>query len=273
MKIEYTKVTWYSKLLALILFIGLPFLGFYLGSKYEKLVVAAEPSQIVTAGTTSSQTTSSSSANTAFPFTQIQTVTINCAPPGQPQNPTVAKLFSSPKGAFYTYRLSLVSSPSANNPVYFSESVADQGLEAKIYPIMGDNSIQALAVFEMWGGAGTQEGWHIISCSGQRFDRASILAQLLKSKNYNVFELGQYYTAEAGYQYPDTYPYPSYPQGYSYPYGNVNVVNNEIVETIQGYSNAATPGFPDKPGLEIHYTFTGSAIKIASVKEVANNAL
>jgi hypothetical protein len=34
MPIEYNKVTWYSKILALILFVALPFAGFWLGMKY-----------------------------------------------------------------------------------------------------------------------------------------------------------------------------------------------------------------------------------------------
>lgn len=34
---EFNKVTWYSKLLALVIFITLPFVGFYLGVKYEEL--------------------------------------------------------------------------------------------------------------------------------------------------------------------------------------------------------------------------------------------
>jgi hypothetical protein len=34
MKIEWNKVTWYSKLLALALFVALPFIGFYYGIKY-----------------------------------------------------------------------------------------------------------------------------------------------------------------------------------------------------------------------------------------------
>ena len=36
MNIEWNKVTWYSKLVALALFVALPFIGFYLGVKYEK---------------------------------------------------------------------------------------------------------------------------------------------------------------------------------------------------------------------------------------------
>ncbi len=41
MNIEWNRVTWYSKLLAVILFIGiLPVLTFYIGSKYEETVIA-----------------------------------------------------------------------------------------------------------------------------------------------------------------------------------------------------------------------------------------
>jgi len=33
---KFNQVTWYSKLLALILFVALPFLGFYAGMKYQQ---------------------------------------------------------------------------------------------------------------------------------------------------------------------------------------------------------------------------------------------
>jgi len=36
---KFNQVTWYSKLLASILFIALPFLGFYVGMKYERAIV------------------------------------------------------------------------------------------------------------------------------------------------------------------------------------------------------------------------------------------
>lgn len=42
MKIELHKVTWYSKLAALLLFIALPFIGFYLGVKFQELRAAAD---------------------------------------------------------------------------------------------------------------------------------------------------------------------------------------------------------------------------------------
>jgi len=38
MKIQWNNVTWYSRLIALILFIALPFAGFYLGMKYQEAV-------------------------------------------------------------------------------------------------------------------------------------------------------------------------------------------------------------------------------------------
>jgi len=38
MDLKFREVTWYSKLFALILFVALPFLGFYAGMKYEQAV-------------------------------------------------------------------------------------------------------------------------------------------------------------------------------------------------------------------------------------------
>lgn len=33
---KYNRVTWYSKVIAMVLFIALPFIGFYLGMKYQE---------------------------------------------------------------------------------------------------------------------------------------------------------------------------------------------------------------------------------------------
>lgn len=41
MKIEWNKVTWYSKLIALALFVALPFIGFYYGTHYGELAELA----------------------------------------------------------------------------------------------------------------------------------------------------------------------------------------------------------------------------------------
>jgi hypothetical protein len=41
MAVQFHKVTWYSKVLAGVFFIALPFLGFYLGVQYGKLEMAA----------------------------------------------------------------------------------------------------------------------------------------------------------------------------------------------------------------------------------------
>ena len=35
---QYNRVTWYSKVIAMILFIALPFIGFYLGMKYQEQI-------------------------------------------------------------------------------------------------------------------------------------------------------------------------------------------------------------------------------------------
>jgi len=46
MSIQFNKVTWYSKLLAIILFIGvIPTLTFYIGTQYEKTRIFLETDQ------------------------------------------------------------------------------------------------------------------------------------------------------------------------------------------------------------------------------------
>lgn len=37
MRIQWNKVTWYSKLIAVILFVGVLFLGMYIGIKIQQL--------------------------------------------------------------------------------------------------------------------------------------------------------------------------------------------------------------------------------------------
>ena len=53
MKIEWNKVTWYSKLLALALFVALPFIGFYYGVRYEKTVAAIGQTPVLAVTATS----------------------------------------------------------------------------------------------------------------------------------------------------------------------------------------------------------------------------
>lgn len=45
MKIEWNKVTWYSKILALALFVALPFIGFYYGTQYGQTLAALNAAQ------------------------------------------------------------------------------------------------------------------------------------------------------------------------------------------------------------------------------------
>ena len=39
---KFNQVTWYSKLLALVLLVALPFLGFYAGTKYQQAIVPTD---------------------------------------------------------------------------------------------------------------------------------------------------------------------------------------------------------------------------------------
>jgi hypothetical protein len=57
MKIEWNKVTWYSKILALALFVALPFIGFYYGAQYGKLIAPlGQMPAAITVSTSTSQT-------------------------------------------------------------------------------------------------------------------------------------------------------------------------------------------------------------------------
>ena len=53
MKIEWNKVTWYSKFIALALFVALPFIGFYYGVQYGKIVGDIGQPPAITAASTS----------------------------------------------------------------------------------------------------------------------------------------------------------------------------------------------------------------------------
>ncbi len=53
-KIEWNKVTWYSKLVALILFVVLPFIGFYYGMEYEKIITTIRNNFLINAKNSSS---------------------------------------------------------------------------------------------------------------------------------------------------------------------------------------------------------------------------
>jgi hypothetical protein len=52
MRVEWNKVTWYSKLIALALFVALPFIGFYYGTQYGEIVGAADQAPMLSLATT-----------------------------------------------------------------------------------------------------------------------------------------------------------------------------------------------------------------------------
>ena len=49
MKVEWNKVTWYSKLLALATVVILPFIGFILGMKYGAAIQLEKDEQLINA--------------------------------------------------------------------------------------------------------------------------------------------------------------------------------------------------------------------------------
>jgi hypothetical protein len=62
-KIVWNKVTWYSKLVALILFVALPFIGFWLGIGYGKTIALLGVSGTLSSGASGSSTSGSGSCD------------------------------------------------------------------------------------------------------------------------------------------------------------------------------------------------------------------
>ncbi|MGC9599088.1 MAG: hypothetical protein ABSE18_01760 [Minisyncoccia bacterium] len=48
MKVEWNKVTWYSKIIAIVLFVALPFIGFYYGIRYGMILQGTRDSAALT---------------------------------------------------------------------------------------------------------------------------------------------------------------------------------------------------------------------------------
>jgi hypothetical protein len=64
--IAWNKVTWYSKSIALVLFVALPFIGFWYGTKYGELIAPLTAPALIEATTTT--TTSVSSGGTGAEY-------------------------------------------------------------------------------------------------------------------------------------------------------------------------------------------------------------
>ena len=62
MKIQWNKVTWYSKFFALALFVALPFIGFYYGMQYGKIVGTIGQAPVPTASTATTPESADTSA-------------------------------------------------------------------------------------------------------------------------------------------------------------------------------------------------------------------
>jgi hypothetical protein len=65
MKIKWNEVTWYSKLIALVIFVALPFIGFYYGVQYGKIVGAVDQASTPSVTSTTS-TTGAADATAAY---------------------------------------------------------------------------------------------------------------------------------------------------------------------------------------------------------------
>ena len=77
MKIEWNAVTWYSKLLALAIFIAFPILAFLLGETYQSALDSANNSSIKVPATTYTTTTAKSTTITTSTSASTSTLATN----------------------------------------------------------------------------------------------------------------------------------------------------------------------------------------------------
>lgn len=101
---------------------------------------------------------------------------------------------------------------------------------------------EGVVVIETFSGAGTSTDWHVIAKTGQKFtklDPVRVRDAVLKRRGY-VF-LG---------------------------YNGVTVQADKVIEDIAGYSHGQARCCPDRPTLNIAFSFTGAALRLASVKVV-----
>jgi hypothetical protein len=101
---------------------------------------------------------------------------------------------------------------------------------------------EAVVVIQTFSRAGTSTDWHVLAKTGPKFadlNAVQVRDAVLKRKGY-VF-LG---------------------------YNGVTVKRDTVIEDIAGYSRGQARCCPDRPTLNVAFRFTGSALRLASVKAV-----
>ena len=112
----------------------------------------------------------------------------------------------------------------------------------RIEKVRGSTGSEALVVVLEYSGAGTATDWHIVAPVDGKFvklDSAPIRDRILKDRQYEFMG-----------------------------YNSVSVKGDLVIEFVPGYSPGRARCCPDRPSLEIESEFTGSSIKLHSVKEV-----
>jgi hypothetical protein len=112
-----------------------------------------------------------------------------------------------------------------------------------IQKITGSSGQEGLVITLKWSGAGTATSWHLLVGTKNNIttlDASSLIQKALKDKGY----------VDNGYN-------------------GVSVQGDEVIESFPGYSANAARCCPDRPTLEIRMKFTGSSIRLDSVREIS----
>lgn len=109
--------------------------------------------------------------------------------------------------------------------------------------VISSSGKEGLVVILKFSGAGTAEEWHVLAAVGNKFVKLNptpIRDKALKARNY-MSGMG---------------------------YNNVTSEGDLVIEELPGYSPGRARCCPDRPSVAVAFRFTGSSLKLDSVKEL-----
>jgi hypothetical protein len=124
-----------------------------------------------------------------------------------------------------------------------SDSVESGGGDAiDIEKIRSSNGKEGMVVILKFSGAGTATEWHVLARVKRRFVKlnpAPVRDKVLKTRSDEFMG-----------------------------YNDVSAKDDLVIEELPGYSRGRARCCPDKPSIEVRQKFTGTSIKLDSVKQI-----
>jgi hypothetical protein len=124
-----------------------------------------------------------------------------------------------------------------------SDSVASGGGDAiDIEKIRSSNGKEGVVVILKYSGAGTATDWHVLARVKRKFVKlnpAPVRDKALKTRGEEFMG-----------------------------YNDVSAKDDLVIEELPGYSRGRARCCPDKPSIEVRQKFTGTSIKVDSVKQL-----